>query len=71
MVDVKEIKHIRAAPFTLMTSVIHAILAFIVAILLLLGLGVLAAIPQLVLFRSFINFRSGIGYSNTSDIILL
>jgi len=47
MVDVKEIKHIRAAPFTLMTSVIHAILAFIVAILLLLGLGVLAAIPQL------------------------
>lgn len=47
MVDVKEIKHVRAAPFTLMTSVIHAILAFIVAILLLLGLGVLAAIPQL------------------------
>jgi len=47
MVDVKEIKHVRAAPFTLMTSVIHAILAFIVAIFLLLGLGVLAAIPQL------------------------
>jgi hypothetical protein len=47
MVDVKQIKHIRAAPFTLMTSVIHAILAFLVAIILLLGLGVLAAIPQL------------------------
>jgi len=33
MVDIKEIKHIRAAPFTLMTSSIHAILAFIAAIL--------------------------------------
>ncbi|MDD3753074.1 MAG: hypothetical protein PHQ17_00755 [Methanobacterium sp.] len=47
MVDIKEIKHIKTAPFTLMTSAIHAVLAFIVAIILLLSLGVLAAIPEL------------------------
>ncbi|MBM4241870.1 MAG: hypothetical protein FJ150_09465 [Euryarchaeota archaeon] len=48
MVDIKEIKHIRAAPFTLMSSSIHAVLAFIGAIILVLAIVPLAAfIPQL------------------------
>jgi len=55
MVDIKEIKHIRAAPFTLMTSSIHAILAFIAAIILIATFGTIAAlIPQLGLFAGFI-----------------
>ncbi|HMK54033.1 MAG TPA: hypothetical protein VK444_04545 [Methanobacteriaceae archaeon] len=55
MVDVKEIKHIRAAPFTLMTSSIHAILAFIIAIILILTFGTIAAlIPGAGLFAGFI-----------------
>jgi hypothetical protein len=55
MVDIKEIKKIRAAPFTLMTSSIHAILAFIAAILLILFFGTIAAlIPGMGLFASFI-----------------
>lgn len=55
MVDIKEIKHIRAAPFTLMTSSIHAILAFIVAIILILTFGTIAAlIPGAGLFTGFI-----------------
>jgi hypothetical protein len=48
MVDVKEIKHIRAAPFTLMNASIEAILAFIAAIIFVLAFGLVAAfIPQL------------------------
>jgi hypothetical protein len=44
MVDVKEIKSIELVPFTLMTSSIGAILALIYAIILLITLGVLAAV---------------------------
>jgi hypothetical protein len=48
MVDVKEIKHIRAAPFTLMNASIEAILAFIAAIIFVIAFGLVAAfIPQL------------------------
>lgn len=55
MVDIKEIKHIRAAPFTLMTSSIHAILAFIAAILVILFFGTIAAlIPGVSMFAGFI-----------------
>jgi hypothetical protein len=55
MVDIKEIKHIRAAPFTLMSSSIHAILAFIAAILIILFFGTLAAlIPGASMFAAFI-----------------
>ncbi len=55
MVDIKEIKHIRAAPFTLMSSSIHAILAFIAAILIILFFGSLAAlIPGASMFAAFI-----------------
>jgi hypothetical protein len=55
MVDIKEIKHIRAAPFTLMTSSIHAILAFIAAIIIVLFFGTIAAlIPAASLFAAFI-----------------
>lgn len=55
MVDIKEIKHIRAAPFTLMTSSIHAILAFIAAILVILFFGTIAAlIPGMSMFAGFI-----------------
>jgi len=61
MVDIKEIKHIRAAPFTLMTSSIHAVLAFIAAILIVLTFGIIAAlIPALGLFAAFISLV-GIG----------
>jgi len=44
MVDVKEIKSIELVPFTLMTSSISAILAFIYAIILLITFGALAAV---------------------------
>ena len=44
MVDVKEIKSIGLVPFTLMTSSVSAILAFIYAIILLITFGVLAAV---------------------------
>jgi hypothetical protein len=55
MVDIKEIKHLRAAPFTLMTSSIHAILAFIAAILFILFFGTLAAfIPGISTFTDFL-----------------
>ncbi|BDZ67429.1 hypothetical protein [Methanobacterium ferruginis] len=55
MVDIKEIKHIRAAPFTLMSSSIHAILAFIAAILIVLFFGSIAAfIPGAGMFAAFI-----------------
>ena len=48
MVDVKEIKHIRAAPFTLMNASIEAIFAFIAAIIFVIAFGLVAAfIPQL------------------------
>ncbi|MBZ2166725.1 hypothetical protein [Methanobacterium spitsbergense] len=44
MVDFKEIKSIELVPFTLMTSSVSAILAFIYAIILLITFGVLAAV---------------------------
>lgn len=44
MVDVKEIKSVKLAPFTLMTSSIQAILAFIAAILLLALFGIVGAL---------------------------
>ena len=48
MVDVKEIKSIRPVSFTLMSSSIHAILAFIFAIILAITFGAVAAlVPQL------------------------
>jgi hypothetical protein len=48
MVDIKEIKHIRATPFTLMSSAIHGILALILAIIVVLAFGIVAAfIPAL------------------------
>jgi hypothetical protein len=43
MADIKEIKSIDIAPFTLMSSSIHAILAFIMAIFLFIALGTIAA----------------------------
>jgi hypothetical protein len=47
MVDIKEIKSVELAPFTLMSSSIHAILAFIMAILMLIAFGTIALlIPQ-------------------------
>ncbi len=55
MVDIKEIKHIRAAPFTLMTSSIQAILAFITAILVIIFFGTIAAIiPGMSMLAGFI-----------------
>jgi hypothetical protein len=55
MVDVKEIKSVELAPFTLMSSSIHAILAFIGAILMLIALGAVAAvIPQFQVIASVI-----------------
>jgi hypothetical protein len=48
MVDVKEIKHVRAAPFTLMNASIQAIFAFLGALLFVLAFGlVVAFIPGL------------------------
>lgn len=55
MVDIKEIKSVKLAPFTLMSSSIHAILAFITAILMLIAFGTLAAlIPQFQVIGSVI-----------------
>ncbi|HEX3012875.1 MAG TPA: hypothetical protein VHO92_01200 [Methanobacterium sp.] len=55
MVDVKEIKSVKLAPFTLMSSSIHAILAFIAAIITLIAFGIIAAlIPQASVFGSVI-----------------
>ena len=55
MVDFKEIKSVELVPFTLMTSSLSAILAFIYAIILLITFGVLAAfIPNAgLVFASF------------------
>lgn len=51
MVDVKEINHIRAAPFTLMNASIQSIFAFILAILFVIGFGFVAAfLPNLSVF---------------------
>ncbi len=48
MVDVKEIKHIQTAPFTLMNASIQSVFAFIFAILFVLAFGLVAAfIPGL------------------------
>ena len=49
MVDVKEIKEIKIVPFTLMSSSISAILAFIGAIIFAIALGIISAVlpPQL------------------------
>lgn len=44
MVDTKEIKHIRAAPFALMNSSVSTILAFIGTIILILAFGLVAAL---------------------------
>lgn len=55
MVDVKEIKSVKLAPFTLMTSSINAILSFIAAIVMLIIFGTVAAfIPQAHVFSSVI-----------------
>ena len=61
MVDVKEIKSVKLAPFTLMSSSIHAILAFIAAILMLIIFGAIASvIPQAKGLGAFITW-AGIG----------
>lgn len=56
MVDVKEIKSIKIVPFTLMSSSISAILAFIGAIIFALTVGIIAAFlpPQLAPFGSLL-----------------
>ncbi len=55
MVDVKEIKSVKLAPFTLMSSSIHAILAFIAAIITLIAFGIIAAfIPEASIFGAVI-----------------
>lgn len=55
MVDVKEIKSVKLASFTLMSSSIHAILAFIAAIITLIAFGIIAAlIPSASVFGSVI-----------------
>ncbi len=57
MVDVKKIKSIDLAPFTIMSSSIHAILAFIAAILMLILFGIVAAlIPGLGVISAFITW---------------
>jgi hypothetical protein len=61
MVDIKEIKHIKMAPFTLMSSSIHAVLAFIAAIILVLTVGIIIAI--LPSFGFFATFLAMIGIS--------
>ena len=51
MADFKEVKSVKLAPFTLMTSSISAILAFIAAIVMLVAFGIIAvAIPQATIF---------------------
>ena len=55
MVDVKEIKSIKLASFTLMSSSVHAILAFIAAIITLIAFGTIAILlPQFSVFGSVI-----------------
>lgn len=55
MVNVKEIKSVELAPFTLMSSSIHAILAFIAAIITLIAFGLIATlVPQASVFGSVI-----------------
>jgi hypothetical protein len=55
MVDVKEIKLVKLAPFTLMSSSVQAILAFIGAILMLIVFGIIAAlVPQANVFGAVI-----------------
>jgi hypothetical protein len=55
MVDVKEIKHVRAAPFTLMNASIEAIFAFIAAIIFVIAFGLAAAfVPQLGVVAGFL-----------------
>ncbi|MGB9977889.1 hypothetical protein [Methanobacterium sp.] len=55
MVDVKEIRSVKLAPFTLMSSSIHAILAFIAAIITLIAFGIMAAfVPGASVFGSVI-----------------
>ena len=55
MANVKEIKSVELAPFTLMSSSIHAILAFIAAIITLIAFGIIAAlVPQASVFGSVI-----------------
>jgi len=57
MVNVKEIKTVELAPFTLMSSSIHAILAFIAAIIMFIALGTIAAfIPQFQALGTFITY---------------
>lgn len=57
MADVKKIKSIDLAPFTIMSSSIHAILAFITAILMLILFGIVAAlIPGLGVISAFITW---------------
>ena len=57
MVDLKEIKSIELAPFTLMSSSVQAILALIAAIIMLLIFGAIAAlVPQATVFGSVITW---------------
>ena len=57
MVDVEEIKSVKLAPFTLMSSSIHAIIAFIAAIIMFIAFGTIAAvIPQAQGLGTFITF---------------
>ncbi len=59
MVDVKEVKAVRLAPFTLMSSSIHAILAFIAAIIMFIAFGTIASlIPQAQGLKAFMTFAS-------------
>lgn len=55
MFDIKEIKHVRTAPFTLMNASIQAIFAFIAAILFVIAFGLVAAfIPGLSALGGFL-----------------
>ncbi|NYB52925.1 MAG: hypothetical protein HVN35_10265 [Methanobacteriaceae archaeon] len=61
MVDIKEITGVKITPFALMSSSIHAVLAFIAAIIIVLTFGLIAAlIPGASLFAAFISLL-GIG----------
>ena len=72
MVDIKEIKHIRAAPFTLMTSVNTRYFSFYCRNNTITGFrSSRSYTPIKCYFRSFITIRSSIDYSITSDLILL
>ncbi|WP_414469847.1 hypothetical protein [Methanobacterium sp. ACI-7] len=60
MFDVKEIRSVKIVPYTVMTSTISAILAFIGALIMILLLGIVAAIlpPQ---FAPYVNLITGAG----------